>query len=395
MTIYEQGRHVERRPVRRPPKSGGKIRVGMILTAMYVGGAERWLTDLIAATECKTIIWVGVGLTEAIYGDVFKNRINCTIHRGEEACKKLGSKVDVLFTWTVKDATKYAAKGVAVIAVSHSPPESEWARQFWGENGVPGAVRYLAVSKTAGECLPKSVQHLVDILEPGINPVHLNQRVTRARQRAAWGIFGPNIIIGYVGRLSDEKGYKLAWQCLDHLPDHYSTVMIGDGAMIEFDRKETRRFGKRVVFNGPAWDVGSIYGAIDILVVPSDFESFGYVLAEAYQFGVPVVSTNVGEARVKKWSTVYLPDKPTPEEVALAVQEVDNNPGWEVIVKKRAEKAYSWIRYKAEVRRYIRAVHEQQCKRLGLKWEWTDNWLEKRAAYANGFKINRRGERVE
>ncbi len=50
----------------------------------------------------------------------------------------------------------------------------------------------------------------------------------------------------------------------------------------------------RVAFIGARTDVWPVYGALDVLAVPSRWEGFGIVLLEAMACGIPVVATRVG-----------------------------------------------------------------------------------------------------
>jgi glycosyltransferase involved in cell wall biosynthesis len=52
----------------------------------------------------------------------------------------------------------------------------------------------------------------------------------------------------------------------------------------------------RIRFHGPQVDVEPFYAAADVLVLPSRYESYGLVLAEAASTGVPVVASPVGIA---------------------------------------------------------------------------------------------------
>jgi glycosyltransferase involved in cell wall biosynthesis len=341
----------------------GKCRAGIIVTAMYVGGAERWVADLIKATQ-PHIEWVGVGITSGEYGDVFGELLDGThTFRGEPACKRLGSMVDILFVWTIKDALPYAARGIPVVAISHSPPESQWARDFFGQDGVRGATHYVAVSENAKLCLPKTAQARAAVIPHGIDLERLQPKVDRERQREYWGINPASIVIGYTGRLSKEKRYHLVWQCLEYLPGNIVSVLVGDGPFIEHDRiAALKDAGKRAKLVGPTSDIGSALNAIDVLVIPSEYESFCYSILEGWAATVPVVAPEVGVA-AKHPGWVYRLFEPTPKGTAKMVNAaITYGPLARVPAVVRH---YGWAAFAERWTTYILNIHKETCRRFG------------------------------
>ena len=73
-------------------------------------------------------------------------------------------------------------------------------------------------------------------------------------------------------------------------------VFIGDGPDRPEAQDEAQRLGvaDRVVFLGKQDSVAELYSCADLLLLPSQSESFGLVALEAMSAGVPVVATDVG-----------------------------------------------------------------------------------------------------
>ncbi len=103
-------------------------------------------------------------------------------------------------------------------------------------------------------------------------------------------------VIGFAGRLSSEKGCKYLLDVLPSLSFNYRVLIAGDGPLRESlsDIVRGLRLENRVTFLGYVEDMTSFFAAIDLLVVPSIFESFGLSAIEAQSASVPVLSSDVG-----------------------------------------------------------------------------------------------------
>jgi glycosyltransferase involved in cell wall biosynthesis len=105
-------------------------------------------------------------------------------------------------------------------------------------------------------------------------------------------------LIGFVGRLSAEKGLPHLLEALCHpaLTD-VQAVIVGEGdqrALLEAS-VAARGLGSRVRLVGHRRDTLAIYRAIDLLALPSLTEAFPMVLLEAMACTKPVLASNVGE----------------------------------------------------------------------------------------------------
>jgi glycosyltransferase involved in cell wall biosynthesis len=106
-------------------------------------------------------------------------------------------------------------------------------------------------------------------------------------------------ILGVVGRLSPEKGVDVflhAFADLARRGVRCSAVIAGDGPEREALHALAARLGiaPQVHFLGLVTDVQSLYGELDLLVIPSRSEGLPNVLLEALRADLPAVSTRVG-----------------------------------------------------------------------------------------------------
>ncbi len=108
---------------------------------------------------------------------------------------------------------------------------------------------------------------------------------------------GPHI--GVVGRLSPEKGVDVfldACALLQRRGRAFSGLIVGDGPERGALERQAARLGlaPRVTFAGHHEDMRPIYGAIDLLVLPSRSEGLPNVLLEGLRADCAVVATAVG-----------------------------------------------------------------------------------------------------
>lgn len=106
--------------------------------------------------------------------------------------------------------------------------------------------------------------------------------------------------IGYIGRLSHEKGVDLLLDAFAVLPSpraNASLVIVGDGPMRDVLAGQVARLGleERVHFLGPVDDMKTLYEMLDLLALPSRSEGMPNVLLEASSFDLPMVATDVGD----------------------------------------------------------------------------------------------------
>lgn len=132
--------------------------------------------------------------------------------------------------------------------------------------------------------------------------------------------------IGIVGQIAEGKGHEDLVDALRVLQnERYPFVcrIFGVGSP-EFasrlaSRIKAHKLADKVEWMGYVHDGDSIYGSLDICVVPSRFpEAFGMVAAEAGLHGLPVVATRAGGLQeiVVNEQTGYLVESESPEELA-------------------------------------------------------------------------------
>jgi glycosyltransferase involved in cell wall biosynthesis len=111
-------------------------------------------------------------------------------------------------------------------------------------------------------------------------------------------------VIGVIARLRSEKGHSFLFHAMELLlqsAPNTTLLVIGDGpdkSALQSLAKELR-IADNVVWLGakPQYETFRLYGLMDVVAVPSEFEGFGLSAAEAMAAGLPVVASDVDGLR--------------------------------------------------------------------------------------------------
>ena len=117
----------------------------------------------------------------------------------------------------------------------------------------------------------------------------------RAAQRRRFGIAESDRVVGWIGRLSVEKGPDLFLRAVTNVRGARALI-VGDGPERRpLEAQATQLgIGDRVVFAGFQPNAAELLPAIDVLALSSRMEGTPMVVLEAVAAGVPIVSFAVG-----------------------------------------------------------------------------------------------------
>lgn len=118
--------------------------------------------------------------------------------------------------------------------------------------------------------------------------------------REEFGFSDQHFVLGLISRITNlhSKGHDAILQVLSTYPESkdWRVMVIGKGAGLWSLKRQVRKLGieEQVVFCGYQSDVSQYMQAMDVVILPSKFETFGLVLAEAQCMSKPTVAYNVG-----------------------------------------------------------------------------------------------------
>ena len=188
----------------------------------------------------------------------------------------------------------------------------------------------------------------------------------RDTRRHALGVGERDFVLGYIGRLSKEKGipYLLdAAEILFQRDIPIKVLMIGDGPAKEGSELIVRQKNRedKVFFAGFQRDVKEWIPAMDVFVLPSLTEGTPMALLEAMACRIPIVASSVGGVPQiidsGKSGILVAPGKP--EDLAAGVMEFyDNNSLREAF----AEAAYRKVRSFFDIKEWTKTIESKYTK---------------------------------
>ncbi|RPI46116.1 MAG: glycosyltransferase [Bacteroidetes bacterium] len=168
------------------------------------------------------------------------------------------------------------------------------------------------------------------------------------------------IVLGSAGRLSEEKGHDHLLEMLRNLQvdGHNFTLLIaGEGRLLGHLQRKARRLGieERVKFLGFVEDMPSFFMSLDIFLLPSTYEGFGYVIAEAMASRKPVIAFDIRSSAeiIVHGKTGFVTERNSPSERARRVLELAENRSLREEMgrngRKRVEALFSFEKNREEI----------------------------------------------
>jgi glycosyltransferase involved in cell wall biosynthesis len=177
---------------------------------------------------------------------------------------------------------------------------------------------------------------------------------SRTDARRTLGIPDEQFRLGWVGRLSNEKGPDVMIRALAATRDAHLSI-IGDG--VERQRVEQLALelgvSERVTFHGVRQDASALLAAFDGVVLSSRTEGTPIVLLEAIAAGTPVIATLVGGIPdvVQAQHALTVPSE-NPAALAAAIDALRADPA---AARERAHRALARLRDRYAIAPWVAA----------------------------------------
>lgn len=140
---------------------------------------------------------------------------------------------------------------------------------------------------------------LVEVIPNAVDLSRSASALTREAARERLGLAAEAYVLGTVGRLEEQKGHRFLLDALDRLRAQgldAVLLLVGGGREEAALCEQAARLalGERVRFLGMRDDLGDLFRAMDLFVMPSLWEGLSLAMLSAMAAGLPVVATRVG-----------------------------------------------------------------------------------------------------
>lgn len=159
----------------------------------------------------------------------------------------------------------------------------------------------------------------------------------RQALRTARGSQGDTLVFGCAAQFIELKNHMILIDAFERLCSRHSNVMLflcgphhGDDFYERFRRRLAESPARdKVHLLGTLKDMPSFYSAIDVFVLPSRNEAFGYVYVEAMSCSKPVIAARAGGPLdiIVEGENGYLTDLSSPSDLASKMMKYVDDPG--------------------------------------------------------------------
>jgi UDP-glucose:(heptosyl)LPS alpha-1,3-glucosyltransferase len=161
------------------------------------------------------------------------------------------------------------------------------------------STRYIAISSNVRDELLRRYDLRADRIElipNGVDTSRFNPEVMRTRRETArdqLGFSSRHQVLGFCSTNFELKGLGYLVKALPVLDPRTVLVVAGRRNPQAYQRL-ARKLGveDRIAFLGKVADMQGFYAALDALIHPSFYDTFGNVVAESLAMGVPVLTTS-------------------------------------------------------------------------------------------------------
>ena len=318
------------------PRNGSAIRILHVLGGMNRGGAETWLMHVLRSMNRGSFRMDFAVHTESqcTYDDEIRSLgsrvIPCTNpHRPVSYARQLRQILNQYGPYDVVHSHVHHFTGLVLkvacaagvpVRIAHSHNDTrvaergssvlrngylrlmEWCIRRYATRGFAASAQ--AAASLFGEGW--RVDPRWRTLYCGIDLDAFRCPLASSRIRAELGLPADGLVVGHVGRFSDQKNHAfvldVAVEIVKREPSTWF-LFVGDGPLRARTERDAnvRGLSHRAVFAGERADVPRLMRSVmDVLVFPSLFEGLPLVLLESQAAGLPALISDVvtGEAEV-------------------------------------------------------------------------------------------------
>ncbi|MEN8203985.1 MAG: glycosyltransferase [Bacteroidota bacterium] len=172
------------------------------------------------------------------------------------------------------------------------------------------------------------------------------------------------LVLGSAGRLSKEKGHTYLLEMMQYLHDNgirFKLLLAGEGRMLQILQRKAKQLGvdHRVEFLGFVDNMPAFFRSLDIFLLSSHYEGFGYVITEAMASRKPVVAFDIKSSAeiIVDGETGFITEANNSRDMAEKILELAANEELRKKMgskgRKRVEKLFSFEKNRQEIRELL------------------------------------------
>jgi glycosyltransferase involved in cell wall biosynthesis len=235
---------------------------------------------------------------------------------------------------------KFARVPIVIAYLHGSLLHWQWLRNF-DRLTQRWVTRYLSVSETLKQELVthyKFPKEKIRVLRNGIDAEQIQRLTSEGREkvRRKLGFKKEDRVIGIVANLRKGKGHPDLIEAFHILlqKESFSSslqlMIVGDGSERESLERQVQALNliKQIHFLGNRSDVQELLTAMDLFVLPTEFEGMSVALLEAMMVQTPIVTTDIPQNKeilTHGVSALLVPIK-NPQELAQAIRACIEDP---------------------------------------------------------------------
>jgi len=291
----------------------GKIKIIYILPSLSSGGAERVTLDLIYNLDRKVftpelLLFNGGGffhqeaLSHGLRVVIFKKRFKFDIFNFFKIYKYIkNTQPDIVHTGLGGDIYGKIAAKIAKIKIIVSTEHNVAINDKTIIRRLKGLTakwsnKIVAISESVKKDILREYKipsEKVDLIYNGLYVDNFKKEENQNIEKKE----SDTIIIGSVGRLTEQKNFSLLLRALDQVKNrNFKCLIVGEGELRSQLEQEIKDLdlSNKVELLGTTSNINGFLNKLDLFVLPSKWEGLGITLLEAGLVKLPVLASATG-----------------------------------------------------------------------------------------------------
>lgn len=265
-----------------------------MVSDLFPGGSAISIYNLLKHTDPELVTFTGLVVCDSHLEQMEPPPGFSTPVYSADSFKEVCGKADLIMGWGPCDwQRRMQSVTTPLLVVSRGGNGCQFTDK-WLTEALPVASYYAAVSHDAKNPYPPELRSKVRVIWNSFDPERLEPTKDRERCRQDLGFSRSDRVVGYMGRISYEKGLEKIIDVVAMMPDDWKLLIINTKPIdAEYANSVEERLEwtipGRYVQCTPGTQVGNALCAMDVMLMLSDVEGCCNAVIEAWHLEIPVV----------------------------------------------------------------------------------------------------------